>query len=71
MHKEDTRTSSSPVGFCVDSAVIWMRPTSTEKYAEVPEGVVPCSPGARYVPLVSICERAEEALLVLFTSGLP
>ena len=48
-----------------------MRPTSTEKNAEVPEGVVPCSPGARYVPLVSICERAEEALLVLFTSGLP
>jgi hypothetical protein len=27
--------------------VMWMSPMSTEKYDDVPDGVVPCSPGAR------------------------
>ena len=41
----------------------------TEKYADVPDGVVPCIPAPRYVPLVSTWPRAVVALERLPASG--
>jgi hypothetical protein len=49
---------------------MWISPTSTEKYEEVPDGVVPCSPGARYEPFVIRCDSAVVAVEPLLVNGL-